>query len=110
MNRLTDHVNFEQRLTSEDDMFRTHKIFYQNRCHTAFNRVIVITQKGTQKLVQFKERIGHMHQKWRVFENDLTPRESYLQESYQYLSNGFKCKKTVDNRYYSKIEEYKLDF
>ena len=51
-----------------------------------------------------------MHQKWRVFENDLTPRESYLQESYQYLSNGFKCKKTVDNRYYSKIEEYKLDF
>ena len=43
MDRLVDHVNFEQKISSKDDICKTHNLFYQNRALTNDKREIAMS-------------------------------------------------------------------
>merc|ERR1719240_304571 len=80
MNYLTDHVDFVQSMSSEDDVWSCYKIYKVHKIQKNYIQHFNLQKKGTQRLNRFKESIGLVKPCKRSVDPDETR-----------LFSGFKC-------------------
>lgn len=103
MNYLTDHVDFVQSMSSEDDPYSPYKIYKLHKTQKNYIQHFNLQKKGTQRLNRFKESIGLV----KPCRRSIDPDETRLFSGFKC---DFRCAFTAQYNQFKTITEYQLDF